>query len=261
MKIIVCIKQVPASTDLKLDPVTNNLIRDLAPGVINPYDLYAIEEAVRLKERFGAEVTAISMGPPQAADTLREALALGIDQGVLITDRRFAGSDTLATAYVLAKSIRKLGDPDLIICGRQSVDGDTGQVGPELAGTLGFRLATNVAEIEDIDKDKIIVKRMTEDGYYRLKYLLPALITVTKEINHPRSPSLKGMMRAKKSEILNLSADQIGVDLDKIGADGSPTKVARIFKPASNPSALLITGDPNEAAKTLFDRLKEGKII
>ncbi|MDI6799188.1 MAG: electron transfer flavoprotein subunit beta/FixA family protein [Actinomycetota bacterium] len=261
MKIIVCIKQVPASTEVRLDPVTNNLIRDDSEGVINPYDLHAIEEGIGLKESYGAELTVISMGPPAACESLREALAMGADQAVLISDRRFAGSDTLATAYVLAKSIERLGGCDLVICGRQTIDGDTAQVGPELAQKLDFNLATNVSGVEELTKDRVKLRRMVEDGYYLLRIGLPLLITVTKEINTPRTASLKGMMRAKKAEILNLSADDIMADPEKIGIAGSPTKVKRVYKPNISRGGQIFKGDPQAAAKELFDKLKNDKIL
>ncbi len=261
MKIAVCIKQVPASTDVKLDPVTNNLVRDDAPGVINPYDLHAIEEAVRVKERYGGTITAISMGPPAASEALREAISLGVDEVALISDRSFAGADTLATAYTLSKALEKIGPFDLIICGKQSVDGDTGQVGPEMAQMLNTSLATSVSNIEEVDSGKVILKRMVEDGYLRVEANLPLLITVTKEINIPRIPSLKGMMKAKKEEIPTLSAEEIGADQSRIGILGSPTKVRRVYKPISTGPGQMIEGTPSEAARSLLKKLKESKIV
>ena len=192
MKIVVCVKQVPDTTEVKINPETNTLIREGVASILNPFDMYAVEEAIRLKERLGATVTILSMGPPQVAEALREAIAMGADEAVLISDRAFAGSDTLATAYALLKGIEKIGDVKLIICGKQAIDGDTAQVGPEIAENMGIPHLTYVKKINEISEDQITLERMNEDGFERLEMPLPALITVVKEINEPRLPSIKG---------------------------------------------------------------------
>ncbi|MGD2278875.1 MAG: electron transfer flavoprotein subunit beta/FixA family protein, partial [Candidatus Omnitrophota bacterium] len=216
MKIAVLIKQVPNTTDVKIDPETNTLKREGVESVINPFDTYAIEEAVRIKERLGeGEVVVVSMGPPQAEEALREALSLGCDSAILLSDRKFAGSDTWATSYTLSQAIRKIGDCDLIICGKQASDGDTAQVGPGVSTHLDIPQVTYVKKIESIDKSKATVERMTEEGYDIIELPLPAVLTVVKEINEPRLPSLKGKMKAKKAEIAVWTAGDLGCDEDK----------------------------------------------
>ena len=201
MNFIVCIKQVPGTTDIKIDPETNTLVREGVPGVINPFDTYALEEGVRLKERCGGRVTAISMGPPQAEEALRETISLGMDEAILISDRAFAGSDTWATSYVLSRAISRIADYDLIICGRQTLDGDTGQVGPGLSEMLRIPFVSYVSRVEEIREGYMKVQRMVEEGYETIETSLPAVITVVKEINVPRLPSLRGSMKAKTAQI------------------------------------------------------------
>ena len=196
MNIVVCVKQVPASNEARMDPVTNTLMREQVASILNPFDAFAVEEAVRLKARCaGSSVMAISMGVPSAAQTLRGVLAVGVDQAMLLTDRAFAGADTLATANTLASAIGILPQPDLILCGRMATDGDTAQVGPMLAEALGLPHVTDVAEIEQISERRAVVRKLTDDGYVRLEVPLPALLSVTKEINVPRLPSIAGVLR------------------------------------------------------------------
>ncbi len=255
MKIIVCVKQVPDTTDVRIDPETNTLIREGVASVINPFDTYAIEEAVRLKEACGGEVIVLSMGPPQAADALREAISVGADKGILLSDRAFAGSDTLATSYTLAKGIQKIGNADLVICGKQASDGDTAQVGPGIASHLDIPQATYVKKIEKVEHKCARVERMIEEGYEVLDLPLPCLLTVVKEINEPRLPSLKGKMKAKKAEILTWTASDIGAEPAKIGLQGSPTKVVKIFTPPPREGGQLIEGEPEEVADALAQAL------
>ena len=231
MNIIVCIKQVPDTTEVKIDPATNTLIREGVKSIINPFDMYAIEEAVRLKEKFGGKVTVITMGPPQAETALREAVSLGVDVPILISDRAIAGSDTWVTSFVLAAAIKKIGDFDLIICGKQASDGDTAQVGPGISAHLDIPQVTYVKKIEEIQESKAKVECMTEEGYEVIETPLPALFTVVKEINEPRLPSLRGMMAAKKAQIISWKSQDLGLEADKIGLKGSPTQVVRIFTP------------------------------
>lgn len=251
MNIVVCIKQVPETGDVKIDPTTNTLIREGVASIINPFDTYAIEEGVRLREKFGGKVTVLSMGPPQAQEALREAISVGVDEGILISDRVFAGSDTWATSYTLAKAIAKIGNFDIILCGKQASDGDTAQVGPGISTHLDIPQVTYVKKIEEI-KDKVArVERMIEEGFEIIEVPLPCLMTVVKEINEPRLPSLKGKMRAKKAEITTWTAKDLDIDTSKIGLDGSPTKVIKIFTPPPRKGGQILKGEADKVASEL----------
>jgi electron transfer flavoprotein beta subunit len=256
MNIIVCIKQVPDTTQVRIDPVTNTLIREGVQSIINPFDMYAIEEGVRLKEKYGGKTTVISMGPPQAEAALREAISMGCDEASLISDRAFAGSDTLATGYTLAMAIRKIKDYDIILCGKQASDGDTAQVGPGIATQLDIPQVTYVKKIEDIKDNHATVERMTEEGFEIVKTSLPCLLTVVKEINEPRIPSLKGRMKAKKAEILSWKAIDLDLEEEKLGLKGSPTWVSKIFTPPPRPKGQILEGDPEETTTKIVDELK-----
>jgi len=256
MNIIVCVKQVPETTDVKIDPKTNTLIREGAASIVNPFDAYAVEEAVRLREKFGGKVTVLSMGPPQAEKALREAISVGADEGVLLTDRAFAGSDTWATSYTLAKGIEKLGHFDMIICGKQASDGDTAQVGPGIATHLNVPQATYVKKIEEIKGDKARIERMTEAGYEIIEIPLPCLLTVVKEINEPRLPSLKGKMKAKKADIKIAASGDLNLDLSMTGLNGSPTKVVKIFTPPPKKGGRILKGDAQDTACELAELLR-----
>lgn len=257
MNIIVCIKQVPDTTDIKIDSETNTLIREGVESIINPFDLYAIEEAIRLKEQYGGKITAISMGPPQVEKTLREAVAIGIDEILLLTDRKFAGADTWATSLTLSEAINKLGDYDLILFGQQAIDGDTAQVGPGVATHLDIPQTAFVKKIESIEKKKIVVQRLMEDGYDRIEMTLPAAITVVKEINVPRLPSLRGKRNAKKVELKTWSADDLQLDEDNIGLSGSPTQVIKIFSPELKKDGEKHELPSEELVEILYYKLKE----
>lgn len=261
MEIIVCIKQVPDTTEVRIDPETNTLIREGVESIINPFDLYAIEEGVRLKEQHGGKVTVISMGPPQVESALREALSLGADEAVHLCDRAFAGADTLATAYTLAQGIKKIGNFDIIICGKQAIDGDTAQVGPGIAVHLHIPQITYVKKIEEISRDRIRAERMMEEGYEVLESDLPVLLTVVKEINEPRLPSLKGKLKAKKQEIVSWAMQDISAEEHRIGLDGSPTQVVRIFSPPPRPGGQIFRGEADEMVNKLVDELEKNKII
>ncbi len=259
MNIIVCIKQVPDTTDVKIDPETNTLIRSGVVCIINPFDMYAIEEGIRLKEKFGGKVIVITMGPPQAEEALREAVSLGADEGILISDRSFAGSDTWATSYTLSRAIHKIGEYDLIISGKQAIDGDTAQVGPGISAHLDIPQITYVKKIEEVNINQtkhMRAERMTEEGYEIIESPLPCVITVVKEINEPRLPSLKGKMRAKKAEIKNWDVNVLDVDPDLIGLNGSPTKVVRIFTPPPREKGQILEGDAKEISQKLVSLLK-----
>ncbi len=256
MNIIVCIKQVPNTTDVRIDPETNTLIREGVESVINPFDTYAIEESVRLKERFGGKVTVLSMGPPQAESSLKEAISLGADEGILISDRAFAGSDTWATSYALSMAIRKIKDYDIVICGKQASDGDTAQVGPGISAHLCIPQVAYVKKIEEISEKAAKFERMTEEGYEVIESPMPCVITVVKEINEPRLPSLKGKMRARSAQIKTWKAADTGCDPKAIGLEGSPTKVVKIFTPPAREKGKILQGDSKEMAEQLVDFLK-----
>ncbi len=257
MNVVVCVKQVPGTTEIKIDPETNTLIREGVEGIINPFDAYAIEEGVRLRERYGGKVTTISMGPPQAEDALRETISLGADEAILISDRAFAGSDTWATSYVLSRAIAKIVEYDLVICGRQTLDGDTGQVGPELSEMLGVPFVAYVSKIEEAADGIMRVERMVEEGHEIMETSLPAVITVVKEINVPRLPSLRGSMKAKTAQIPVWTAEDIGAEPDKAGIAGSPTRVVKIFFPQRTHASEMLQGSPKEQVDQLVAKLGE----
>ena len=227
MQIIACIKQVPDTAEVKIDRKTNTLIREGVPSIINPFDLNAIEEGLLLRERFGGTVTVISMGPPQVETALREALSLGVDQAILLCDRAFAGADTLATSYTLAAGIKKIGAFDLILCGKQAIDGDTAQVGPEIAEWLDIPHLTYVRSIDEVSPAEtasasIEVSRLVEGGYEQASASLPALLTVVREVNEPRLPSYRASLRAKTQAIAFWGAADLSVDPERIGIPARP---------------------------------------
>ncbi len=256
MKIVVCVKQVPDAKDVRLDPKTNTLAREGVQSIMNPYDQHALEEAVRLKEQLGGEVTVITMGPPQAEEMLRLAISCGADKAVLVSDRAFAGADTWATAYTLGKAIKKLGNFDLILCGKQAIDGDTAQVGPGLAMRMDMPYLTCVQKIQSADTEKIVAERMMDDGHDVVEVRYPALLTVVKNINDPRVPSLKGKMKAKKAEIIKLSAEDIGAEANCIGLAGSPTQVVKVFPPEPRGERAVFSGTLDEQIDQLVDKLQ-----
>lgn len=255
MRIIVCVKQVPDVTEVRIDPKTNTLIREGVPSIMNPYDLHAVEAGLQIRDKVGGKVTVVTMGPPQAEEVLREAISMGVDDAVLLTDRRFAGADTWATAYTLAKAAEKIGF-DLIICGKQAIDGDTAQVGPEMAEFLDIPHVSYVRRIESITPEELIVERLMDDCYEKIALSLPALITVVKELNTPRPPSIRGKMAAKKAQIPRLNADDIGAEEEKVGLKGSPTMVKNIFAPPPRGERRILEGTPEEQVETLVRELR-----
>ena len=261
MKIVVCIKQVPDTTDVKINPETNTLIREGVASIINPFDMYAIEEAVRLKERFGGQAVALTMGPPQAESALREAISLGIDSAIHLSDRAFAGSDTWATSLILAKAVSKISDVDLVICGKQASDGDTAQVGPGIAAHIDLPQATYVRRIDTVHLDTnpriMVVERLLEEGYELIELKLPSLITVVKEINEPRMPSLRGKIAARKAIITTWSNKDLELAEDKIGLSGSPTQVVKIFTPSQKEGGKIFDGEPEEIIDKLVQEIKD----
>jgi len=262
MKIVVCIKQVPATHDVKIDPETKRIVREGIKAILNPFDTYAVEEGVQLRDKFRGEAIALSMGPPKAEASLREAISVGVDRAILLSDRAFGGSDTWATSYVLAKAIEKIGGVDLVICGKQAIDGDTAQVGPGIAAHLGWLQATYVMAVEKISSSSIRVKRMHEDGYDICEMPFPAVITVVKDINTPRVPSLKGCLASKKYEIPVWKPDDIDADTSKIGLDGSPTRVVKTQPPPPRHTRTKkIEGSSIECAQTLLRELRLRSIV
>lgn len=257
MKIIVCIKQVPSTNQVKLDPETKTIIRDGRQSVINPFDTYAIEEAVRLKEKLGGKVTALSMGIPATQRILREAMSQGVDEALLLSDRAFAGADTLATAYTLALGARHIGDFDLIVCGRMATDGDTAQIGPELAEDLGVPHVTNVSEILKASDTELLCRKVTDYGTQVVRMKLPGVITVAKDINMPRMASIRGVRESLEAPFTMLGAADTGADPARIGLKGSPTQVVRTFTPEKTVECQFLPGNEKQAAGALCRLLKE----
>jgi len=262
MKIVVCIKQVPATNNAKIDPETKRIVREGLEAILNPFDTYAVEEAVLLREKLGGEVIVLSMGPEKAGLALRECISAGADRAVLLSDRAFGGSDTWATSYVLSKAIEKIGDVDLVICGKQAIDGDTAQVGPGIAAHLGWPQAAFVMKVVDASATGLRVQRMHEDGYDVCDVDFPAVLTVVKDINSPRIPSLRGRMAATKAEIPVWHPDDIGTDLALIGLNGSPTRVVKTQPPpARNTVTQVMFGSPQESAHALVHELRKRNLL
>lgn len=266
MRVVVCIKQVPDTSEVKINPETNTLMREGVASIVNPFDEFAIEEGIRIKEKHGGEVIVITMGPPQAEEALRTALAMGCDKAYLLSDRAFAGSDTLATAYTISAAIRKIeevdGPVDIIICGKQAIDGDTGQVGPGIAVRLNMPPLTYVSKVREINTEskEIVVERLMERGKEVVKCKLPALLTVVKDINSPRYPSLFEMKKAAKKPMTKLTLNDLTMDCSKTGLNGSPTWVNKIFSPElKSVSGEIYQGDAEECAKKLAAKLLELK--
>jgi electron transfer flavoprotein beta subunit len=261
LNVIVCIKQVPETTEVDFDKETGRLIREGVAAVVNPFDEYAIEEGIRIRERYGGKVKALTMGPPWAESALKDTIAMGVDEGWLATDRAFAGADTWATGYTLAKCIEKLADYDLIICGLKTTDGDTGQTGPEIAEFLQIPHVCYVNEIKEVKNGTIILKRLLDDGVETLEVPLPLLITVSKDINQPRLATLRGRLRAKKTEIKQITSEDLKIENEKLGLEGSFTRVIKIFTPELSPGGEIVTGEPEELAEKLFQKLLECRVI
>lgn len=258
--IVVCIKQVPDTNEVRIDPKTNTLIREGVPSIINPDDKAGLEAALRLKEKYGAKVTVVSMGPPQAKMALREAYAMGADEVILLTDRKFGGADTLATSMTIASALKNL-KYDLIITGRQAIDGDTAQVGPQIAEHLGIPQVSYCEEIEK-DGDYLIIKRHYEDGFQKVKIKMPCLITALAELNAPRYMTVAGIIDAHRDlEITEWTAADVTVDPNRIGLAGSPTKVQKSFTKGAKQAGKVLEGTPEELAIAIIDKLQEKYII
>lgn len=252
MKICVCLKQVPDTTDVKIDPVTNTLVREGVPSIANPYDVHALEMALQIKDKYGAQVIAVSMGPPQAKEVLKKAVSLGADDAVLLTDRAFAGADTFATTYALAGALAKI-NPDLILCGKQAIDGDTAQVGPGIAMRRGLTQLTYVVNFKSVDmaKREIVVERKLEEGVETVSARLPALLTVLKEANDIRYASLPNVMKSVRLEPQVWDNKVLGLDPNQLGLKGSPTQVVKIFNPPLREGGKLIPGSEAEISKII----------
>ncbi len=260
MNIVVCIKQVPDTEEVRINPKTNNLDREGVRSIMNPYDKNALEEGIRLKEQHGGTITVMSMGPPQAEDVLREALAMGADEAILLSDRAFAGADTFSTTYVLAEAIKNLnGGFDLILCGKHAVDADTGQVGPGLAERLGIAQITFVEGVEI--EGKVRAKRKVEEGFEIVESGMPVLLTVTEKINQPRYPKPVDIMKAARKKLTIWNAETLGIAQENAGQAGSPTVVGRLFTPQPKGKAEMFEGEPEEVCERLLAKLKSEKVI
>lgn len=265
MNILVCVKQVPDTTEIKIDPVTNTLIRKGVPSISNPYDVCALELAIRCKKAHGGTVTVVTMGPDQAKAVLKDSLALGADKAYLVSDRVFGGSDTLATSYILSSVIRKLesenGVYDLILCGKQAIDGDTAQVGPEIAEALGRPQVTYAADFTPADGE-VLVKRESDEGYDQIAVRLPALVTVVKTNFEPLFPSIKSKMAAARAEIPVITSADMEIDLERCGLKGSPTKVKKTFVPVHDKQGVKVTAEDAAAtAAALLDAMEQAKVL
>jgi electron transfer flavoprotein beta subunit len=263
LEIIVLVKQVPNTSQVRIDPKKGTLIREGVESIVNPEDLTAIEAAIQLRDKHGGKITAISMGPPQAKEALQEVLAMGADGGILLTDKAFAGADTLATSYTLGRCIETIGEYDLIICGRQAIDGDTAQIGPQVAEYLGIPQVTYVQKVQKKGK-KIIAERSVEDGREIIETPLPALITVIKDMNKPRYPSVPGIMNAcvvNEKSIKIWNAADIHANFDYIGLDGSATWVTKTFSPEVKRAGMKLEGTPQEITQQLIEQLKARNLI
>ena len=255
MRIVVAMKQVPDTAEVRIDPERNTLVRDGVPSIMNPFDAYALEEGLRWKDALGGEVIALTMGPPQAEAILREAVSMGADQAVLLSDRAFAGADTWATSHTLAAAVAKLAPVDLVLTGKQAIDGDTAQVGPGMAATLDWPQLTFVGRVLGIEGGRIRVERYVEGGVETLDSSLPAVVTVLKDANTPRMPSLRGKMKARSLQVTVWTAADLGLPQSETGLEGSPTRVVRIATPESRSGGEIHRGSPEELAAILADIL------
>ncbi|MEA4825360.1 MAG: electron transfer flavoprotein subunit beta/FixA family protein [Clostridium sp.] len=265
MNILVCVKQVPDTTEIKIDPITNTLIRAGVPSIVNPFDAYALELALRIKETNGGTITVLSMGPEQAKNALRQCLSVGADKAILLSDRAFGGSDTLASSYILSTAIKAIEDKtekfDLIFCGKQAIDGDTGQVGPEIAEHLGYPQVTYASDIT-VDGKNIRVKRENEDHSEIIEAQIPTVITVIKTAYEPRYATIKSKLAANKVQISTMTSDDLDIDLERIGLKGSPTKVKKTFTPQLKKAGVKIKGETgSESALKLISLLSDAGLI
>ncbi len=261
MHIVVCLKQVPETQNVRIDPETHTLVRQGVASVLNPFDFFALEAALKIKDtKDGVKITAITMGPPQAKAVLIDALSRGVDDAILISDRAFAGADTWATSLTLASAIKQLMPVDLVVCGKQAIDGDTAQVGPELATILDWPYATYVKQLEFLDDSNLKIVRQTDEGYAVWKLPLPALITVLKEVGEPRPRSYKCTLRARRYDIPVWGIDKLGLDVDSVGLKGSFTQVVKVFSPERRKDKVILEGAVNDLVEQLYNWLKEQRV-
>ena len=262
MEILVCIKQVPGTSKVEVDPVTGVLKRDGVDSKMNPYDLYALETALKIREEKGGVIKVITMGPPQAAEVIKEAYMMGADEGALVTDRKFAGADVLATSYTISQGVRKMGNFDLILCGKQTTDGDTAQVGPEMAEYLGIPHIANVLSIVEVKESSVVVEMDMPNTIEVAEIKFPCLLTVEKDIFQPRLPSYRKKLATKDRAIMTITLnDFIDKNEKKYGLNGSPTQVERIFPPTANTDKEIWTGTGEDLTAKLADKLKQLKFV
>jgi electron transfer flavoprotein beta subunit len=261
MRVVVCIKQVPDTAEVRIDPERGTLIRQGVPSILNPLDAYAIEGALALRERLGGQVIALSMGPPQAEAAVREAIARGCDDGILLSDQAFSGADTWATSYALACAIRRIGGTDLVLCGKQAIDGDTAQVGPGIAAHLDWPQATYVRRIARAEGDALVVERLTDWGDETLLLRLPAVLTVLKDLNVPRLPSLVSQMRARRCAVARWGVEDVDGDAAQFGLRGSPTRVVKVFTPPPRAECVLLAEETGYACRRLVEVLQGRSLI
>ena len=261
LNIVICIKQVPETTEVEFDKETGRLKREGVAAVINPFDEYAIETGLRLREKFGGKVKALSMGPPMAEQALRDAIAMGCDEGILVSDRVFGGADTWATSLTIAKAIQLTGPHDIIICGLKTTDGDTGQTGPEIAEHLGEPCISYVSQIFDVKDGKVTLKRNLDDGVETLEAPLPLIITVSKDIGQPRLATLRGRLAAKKATIKHITNKEMGMNPKELGLEGSYTRVTKIFTPEPHAGGEVVEGTADMLADAIYRKLKEAKVV
>ncbi|OPL20017.1 MAG: electron transfer flavoprotein subunit beta [Candidatus Aegiribacteria sp. MLS_C] len=255
MRMVVAVKQVPDTSEVRIDEERGTLVREGVPSILNPFDEYALEEAMRWRDQLGGSVTVVTMGPPQAEAVLREAVAMGADDAVLLSDRAFAGADTWATSHTLAKAVERLGGVDVVMTGKQAIDGDTAQTGPGIAASLDWPQITFVGKVRELTEDGIVAERYVEGGCEVVRSSLPVVITVLKDANTPRLPSLRGKMKARKMEVPVWGIDDLGLTPDQVGLDGSPTRVVRIMTPENPASGEIHRGEPEEIARLIVDQL------
>lgn len=260
MNVIVCIKQVPAKIKIDIDGA-GQLASAGVDRAINPPDLYALEEAIRIKEKTKGKVTALSVGAPGAEESLKEAIGYGADEAFLLSDPAFAGSDTWATSHILSRAVSRIGQYGLVVCGKQSIDGETGQIAAQLSEALGVPFAPLVNKIEELGEKAITVRRMFEEGHQLIEMALPGVISVVKEINVPRIPALRGLMAAKKAKIPVWNAAELGIDPATVGANGSPSRVARVFFRQRQGQGQMLQGSPESQVDQLFEKLRQAKAI
>lgn len=255
MRIVVAVKQVPDTAEVRIDEERGTLIREGVPSILNPFDEYALEEAMKWRDQLGGTVTAVTMGPPQAEAVLREAVAMGADDALLLSDRAFAGADTWATSHTLARAVEKMGDVDIVMTGKQAIDGDTAQTGPSIAASLDWPQITFVGKVRELTSGSITAERYVEGGCEVVRSSLPVVITVLKDANTPRLPSLRGKMKARKMEVPVWGMEDLDLDPGEVGLDGSPTRVVKIMTPENTSCGEIHRGEPEELARLIVDQL------